>query len=739
VGNLKKKKGSSLITVILIFAILLTVGTSVLTMSVSDYKSRIVESKRIENLYGADSGIDTAYNITGSVVKTIVDKSNSYAESTNIDNINSAVSDNKPVYFNDDGTVKKEAVAAILNPSFKEKYRELIKRDLLYCIKHRETIANIEATTEASRYSEPIGVYTTNSPQFDDTTLEGLDANNLVTSSNEVRFKLTIKSKYQDASSSNGVRTVSAVYYIDVPDYTGNYGVKTSSATGYVPIFAAIESAIAADGDLTIDSVGGANIYGPVYIKGNESSGSGSIAYSKYSGGISVKNVGGNVGFNGDVVTSRTFRVIDNAQNVNISSGTLYANNIYVGKDEGGYSNNAKLQAQDVIIDNDLAMNASNSSITINNGLYAISDINRTGYAKKDAKEKSSSSIIMNSNDSTSRILVNGKAYIMGTAYINTNEPYQTGESVALKGNYNAYATIIPQDGSGYFYKYYSPLTLIDKKDITVVDKAAHFYNYATNNQYKGTLNITNQIQLPTNNNSTISTGAYISNGVVYPANYTANASFQNDLSAKRRLFSQQVYEMGDVALSDTSTLDNDYNNGTVKKTVANQLNLAQDKNKDYIDISKDGSNNCIIINTNPKRRIFIKGHQASFNETISSDGDNGDIVVDKDASQALNAVIISAGDVYISGNITYKGTLITEGNVKIEGRSNGENIEIRQDSKVQQNIFSKYYDNVSKIFDMNALGLKVTNMKVVPSTSVKSSINIDNIIHKGQWSINKK
>ncbi len=63
----KKKKGSSLITVVIIFTILITVGTAMLSMTVGDYKIRIKESKRIENLYKSDSGLDVAYDV---IIKT---------------------------------------------------------------------------------------------------------------------------------------------------------------------------------------------------------------------------------------------------------------------------------------------------------------------------------------------------------------------------------------------------------------------------------------------------------------------------------------------------------------------------------------------------------------------------------------------------------------------------------------------------------------------------------------------
>lgn len=59
----RKKKGSSLITVVILSGILITVGTAILSMTVGDYKMRITESTRIKNLYSSESGLDGAYDI----------------------------------------------------------------------------------------------------------------------------------------------------------------------------------------------------------------------------------------------------------------------------------------------------------------------------------------------------------------------------------------------------------------------------------------------------------------------------------------------------------------------------------------------------------------------------------------------------------------------------------------------------------------------------------------------------
>lgn len=63
----RKKKGSTLITIVIVASLVLTVGAAMLTMTLGDYRMRINESDRIQNLYGSESGLDGAYNI---IVKT---------------------------------------------------------------------------------------------------------------------------------------------------------------------------------------------------------------------------------------------------------------------------------------------------------------------------------------------------------------------------------------------------------------------------------------------------------------------------------------------------------------------------------------------------------------------------------------------------------------------------------------------------------------------------------------------
>lgn len=61
----RKKQGASLILLVIVFMFISTVSLAMLSMVASNYKGRVVESKRVENLYASDSGLDIADNIIG--------------------------------------------------------------------------------------------------------------------------------------------------------------------------------------------------------------------------------------------------------------------------------------------------------------------------------------------------------------------------------------------------------------------------------------------------------------------------------------------------------------------------------------------------------------------------------------------------------------------------------------------------------------------------------------------------
>lgn len=63
----RKRRGSASLGVVVIFSLIMLVGSSMISMTVGDYRLRINESNKIKNLYGSVSGLDASYDI---IVKT---------------------------------------------------------------------------------------------------------------------------------------------------------------------------------------------------------------------------------------------------------------------------------------------------------------------------------------------------------------------------------------------------------------------------------------------------------------------------------------------------------------------------------------------------------------------------------------------------------------------------------------------------------------------------------------------
>ncbi|MVX62577.1 DUF2572 family protein [Clostridium chromiireducens] len=145
----RKKKGSSLIYVIIIFMFVSTVSTAMISMISANYRARTVENKRVENLYGSDSGIYVAYNIMGKTfdaatkygfyrVKTVMDEDSTdidkqkctYVDkykdlNTDIKDLNKKIDDLKKE--NDKDTTNADTIKA--NNGTIDRYYQLIEDD----------------------------------------------------------------------------------------------------------------------------------------------------------------------------------------------------------------------------------------------------------------------------------------------------------------------------------------------------------------------------------------------------------------------------------------------------------------------------------------------------------------------------------------------------------------------------------------------------------------------------------
>lgn len=770
-----KKRGSTLITVICIFAILFTVGTAALSLSLSSLKRREVESKKIENLYSAESGIDEANKIIETVVDTAIKKSNLKVVDTiseinsQIDCVNKQVniknsnvpnsttaqneidaivadtltdekiknlfkinelgtndSSNIFYFINNSGQVDLNLIQAKQQNVFKKSFKELLNDNLSECFKYDSstntyTYYNLILDNNEVR---PVQTNLNNDAKIsiNYTKLNSTDINDTSVSTIPLKLQSTFKS-------SDGVeRQIETQYTITVPDIT----YKTISNN---PL---LQKTIVADGDMYITS--NFTIDGDIFVQGNTPTNRN--VYGKYETGINInidKDERSNseklkdhidVNFNGNVVTSNTLNLKQNST-VKITSGNIYANNINIGKvkyDDKLISNNTLLvEDTDVIVDNDFTFNCTISNVTINN-LYAVNEYRQE--ANNDTPEKSSSSIIINNymDDGKSSITIKNDAYIIGVAYINVSKKdtsgkeikYKTGESIAIKGNYSAYTSPINDPSNDYEFNYYAPLQLVDtmidkeknQSDMKYTDKAKYFMAASQNGQ---TLTHSGSIKLLGTPDNLYIKGVYIKDGVAY--NDDLETSYKKtNTDNKRREYANQVYEMGSFV--GNTNVDDPlmyvYNKMKVNKNVSNLIDISK-YNEKNVKVN-DTSNIVAIYNSTSGKPILLSdtnGSSVDYLDKINIDQKKG--------------IIISNTDIMIDSDVTFTGTIITTGNIYT---ADGKTINIKYDGAVIQDLVNKY--DLESIFN--------TSKSITAQLSAigTGSISAKDFIHNSNWRIKK-
>ena len=522
----RKKKGSSLLMVIAIFGILTILGTSILGVVTANYKLRKEENERIKNLYGAESGIDEAYVVMCKVIDDAI--AHGAKEADGLKSTKTLKVDAKS------GEEKEEKLEVSLkdrNDKFKKEFVKYLTE------KENGLESEVSRTYEINGSKAEIKGELESKAELEDKNF-------------------TITSTFEDENKKN--RTVKVTYKIKIPQsYKDRFTVDGELS----PI---INYSMAADGDLRVKGSKDAIIKDDIWIKGNSESNR--TVANKYKGGIEIEN--SSVKFEGNIYTASNISIgkMGNAQVLHDSeSRNVYAENILLGNTVNMDSKMGSVfsgEKANLYLANDLVVGCGDAKLEVDN-LYAFNDRNVDVLGKE---VRSSSSIIINSMTwpkDQAKLSVNSNAYVMGVAYINTdNRAYQTGESVAYKGNYKAYSIpIIDKDYSSNQFEYISPLMLITKdskgNNLTLEDKAEHFKAYSDEFKLR-----TEGISLPSN---TYAAGAYVnSKGKVLN-----DKKATNQLLEQKKAFVKEVYNMG----IDGNYKEDDFYYGSAKKTVENQIN----------------------------------------------------------------------------------------------------------------------------------------------------------------------
>lgn len=729
----RKKKGSSLVMVVIITAMIFTFATSMIAMVTGDYKARLNESKELQNLYQSEAGLDLVYN---TIIKNS-DTATEYANKQVFDYI-AGIKDVNSIADND------EKIYEVLNKKFKENFIKFLGKH--ETVNNTTNLSDLKATNEGAKnkvvpnsvisitddrdeYYNNNLLYAIMNLQY--LTYESTDANVEIKNENlkwnpisreikdnqiaEIKvigyevdmtnYKITIQveSTFKTDSSKNpkcleNKKTIKTKYIVNAPDYAQNYGI--SADVKDINLYDASSKAIVVDGNLYIKNAGTVNVNGgDIWIKGTDTNESKTSLYSfdKYRSGIFINESSFNV-TNGKIYTNATFN-LENEADVNIED--LYAVNAYIGAQSvGAASNNNKLVANNVITNNDIAFNSPNSNIQIGN-YYGINDktIESGVIDKADAAMKSSTIIVNNDKNSANSTINIDNAVVMGVAYVETDKAYQTGESVAIRGNYAAYEYILPgyidkikleQYDTNNFKAQF--IKHKDGSDLTVDEKANYFKEYY-NTQIDGSNFSFSNGGITINNLTSVGASA-TTNGV--NSGTGINEDTLRKISSLKKEYAKNVYAMGGLD-GDAAQMEA-YNANVVKNTVASSIN--SDKLVDYVSDKeledlrlKEGQ---LILNKDADKTVHVYSDRI---ELLDKDFNVLNTIRLASGKDTHKAMIVTKGNVVIGDDnkiVNYNGTIISAGDVTFEG-SGVKNITYTQQTIVD--ISAKFYYYIDGVF----------------------------------------
>lgn len=413
---MRKKKGSSMVFVIVTFAVTIIFGFSVLSLTLVSYKKRLVEVDEKRNQYFSEAGIDVAYGIIGKTLDTAVEKANQTVKST----LDECSQEEDTTYLKDDGTLDEDKINTEI---FQPAYKECIKRYIAAFIEggFPQELENKDSDIDSIN----LGNY-----QSEDNYNVAQDANNkavvTVTNKDSLAFDdsnnltLSLQSEFSSNKKSAGDsgeihRQIAVNYLIGTPKYNEVYYVKTVK----VPYNVVWEKAISIDGSLSVQ--GNFNVDGNVYVQGLDNNS------NLHDDGINVLKGLSNINFNGVVATNGSVNISGTGNTLNVL-GNIYSGTVFLQGDKN--SVNVKPEGAlngALYTNNDLQIDGTASKVNIDGGFYGINDINEDTINGTDKPRVSSSILINTSADDIkssngTQIKIGNKAIIMGVGYINTKK-----------------------------------------------------------------------------------------------------------------------------------------------------------------------------------------------------------------------------------------------------------------------------------------------------------------------------
>lgn len=552
----KKKSGSSLVVVVCMFAILSIIIVSIMAMTTTGYKLRKTENSRIENFYGADSGIEIAYAEMQKVITIAIEEANTL--------VDDAIAGRVVEYPT--GIVIDKTVSDWKNKLFKLKYENYIKDNL------EKAIDNVDATPKSTIYAN----YKRDGQEIQ------MDAIPKVVGKIDA---WELKSNFKDKD--NKDRQVNVDYELKTPDY----GVITSNKNGEKSNL--LDYAIATDGNLYMNTEGDLDLYGDVWVNGKEDSD------DKLERGIHINALKkGNYAIDwiGKIVTRGALNI--KATDINFYD-KIYSRDLSVtGENKINKSHNTKLgniKSNNIYVYNDFIFNSDNTEMIIGD-YYGLNDIRN--YKKPNGaivnenalKTDRSSAMIINSKDfGNKENIIANDIYLAGTAYLggisktDNLRNYESGESIVINRNTQAY-TSRNYEEEKYLYSYKKPLHIIDKiyqatlddyKELTLNEKIELVEEYYGIKD--ASINVNNKVKEANGikAKNIYSTGVSYANGMAYKS----DKDIFNRIKDKQDEFVKEVFLRNSRAVErddfwnkpEDITVDGSINWGEIQKLTAKE------------------------------------------------------------------------------------------------------------------------------------------------------------------------
>jgi hypothetical protein len=722
----KSKKGSSLVFVLIFLSVLSILGTTILSVSIANYKMKIIDKNSKTSFYLAEAGLQEAYTEIGKEIKKGIEEGNKkvkyalgspkFKEFIQAEREKEKATDDNGAHTDDsifikgkdgNGEIDFEKIKPMMKEWFRVGFAAYINENLktkLSSKGYSVVDPNIDSNQLSVAVKESITTYQIDHDLKDETIINLDDKKKPIpyVKKDTKPYKITLQS---DFTHKNIQKQIQGTFTIKIPDYDAPFYVKSIWATLNENVL--WKKAITTEKNL--------------YIKGNDVTINGDIYAYGTMDDNNVKNMGGvvagdggilgKVTINGTVATNSYIHTNEDNSSITIDKGDVYCNSLVV--QEGTTKGTITIQDGAVNTKDDIELNGKQAKIIIKKSYYGFSD--GSGSVRHD----NSSSIVINSDDlgnGSSLVIRGGKAsdhepdnpesnsdnphlgnntyksgvFISGTAYINLGDnKYQTGESVSIKGNYIAYGDTLDPDedyGTGLgqrnikfhpdnvHLEAHDPLLLIKSRGqpFTAEDKSKYFKYY--NDDYQGLLNLgkDKSVSFGENSNAHIfyNVGAVVNKGNIIesqiPAEIISSKGKEPVEDFRGRKLKDYYFYVNKMADYAFGLNPQDLAEGELVKplTIENRVHFNQLTNNEFKwEQKKEDIKEIACISDSKDKDVYIIGQRG----TAPTPSNDKIIYQLEDNITSLKGIVVTKGNIYLRGKLNYNGALIAKGNIYIE------------------------------------------------------------------------